>query len=441
MARTKESMYVAIDVGTTKIATLVAKVSSEGTMEVVAVGRSTSEGMRKGMVVSPEDLTLAVRRSVHEAEEMLGHSIPPAHVGITGGHLTCINAVASIDIATEKHKKHRSGKKVRAFSQDDVDRLLSSTAPETSLRQRVVHVIPRTFQVDGLDGIRNPVGMSGGQLGGESHVVIGDAATMDNLARVTRAAGVKVHGFVLEHLASAEAVLTAEEREIGTVLVDIGGGTSDLAIYKGGAAWFTTAIPVAGQHFTSDISIGLGLPPTVAEATKVRYGSAFVDGINAREMIDIEDISGESSRSVSKLQLAQLLHDRATELARLILYKIGMSGITRVPPGGIVLTGGCSQLDGLESIMADYGRCIVRTASPSSALGLPPELENSSYSTAVGLLLWAIHQRHAGAVARDVSVNQPVMDRLRGWLNKLGRRDHDRSPVVGIPNVGGAGPS
>jgi cell division protein FtsA len=295
--------------------------------------------------------------------------------------------------------------------------------------------------VDGLDGIRNPVGMSGDQLGGESHVVLGDAATMDNLARVTRAAGVKVHGFVLEHLASAEAVLTAEEREIGTVLVDIGGGTSDLAIYKDGAAWFTTAIPVAGQHFTSDISIGLGLPPTIAEATKILHGSAIVDGISAREMIEVKDISGEASRSVSKLRLAQLLHDRAAELTRLILYKIGTSGMTRVPPGGIVLTGGCSQLDGLESIMADYGQCPVRTASPSSALGLPPELEDSSYSTAVGLLLWAIHQRHAGAVARDVSVNQPVMDRLRGWLNRLGRSDRGLSPVVGIPNVGGAGPS
>ena len=438
MARAKETMYVAIDVGTTKVATLVAKVASEGVMEVVAVGRATSEGMRKGMVVSPEDLTLSVRRSVQEAQEMLGAAIPAAHVGITGGHLTCINAAASIDLAPKKGKK---AKKVRAFSQEDVDRLLSSTAPEIGLRQRVVHVLPRTFQVDGLDGVRNPVGMSGEQLGGESHVVLGDAATMDNLARVTSAAGVKVHGFVLEHLASAEAVLTAEEREIGTVLVDIGGGTSDLAIYKDGAAWFTTAIPVAGQHFTSDISIGLGLPPTVAEATKIRYGTANLDGIHTKEMIDVEDLDGEASRLVSKLQLARLIHDRAAELARLILHRIGSSGMTRVPPGGIVLTGGCSQLEGLESIVADYGNCPVRTASPSAALGLPPELENSSYSTAVGLLLWAIHQRHAGAVAREVSINQPVMERLRGWLNKIGRRDRGRSAIVGIPNVGGAGPS
>ncbi|MDA1036137.1 MAG: cell division protein FtsA, partial [Chloroflexi bacterium] len=245
----QEQTYAAIDVGTTKIATLVAKVAPTGSMEIIALGHATSEGMRKGMVVNPAELTDSIRRSVDDAQGMLGKRLPPVHVGITGGHLTCINAAAQLDT--------RGKKGLRAFSQDDVDRLLASTVNQSDERRRIVHVVPRTFQVDGLQGVRSPLGMSGEKLGAESHVVVGDVATMDNLERVVRAAGVQVRGMVIEHLASAQAVLTSDERESGVILVDIGGGTSDIAIYRDGTACYTGAIPVAGHHFTTDIAIGL----------------------------------------------------------------------------------------------------------------------------------------------------------------------------------------
>ena len=423
MRRVKEQTYAAIDIGTTKVATVVAKVAPTGSIEVLAFGRSVSDGMRKGLVVSPDELSDSVRRSVEEATAMLGRPLPSAHVGITGGHLTCINAAATIS--------REPGKAARAFSQADVDELLMTTPPATGPRQRVVHVVPRTFRVDGLSGVRNPIGMSGVKLSAESHVVLGDPAPMENLARVARGAGVKLAGIVLEHLASAEAVLNADEREIGTVLVDIGGGTSDIAVYKDGSASYTAAIPVAGHHFTNDLAIGLGLPPTVAETLKIEHGSAIVDGVDHKEVVEVFSGLGEHTRPIAQVTVNQLLRDRAAELARLVLHKVGASGLTQVPPGGIVLTGGCANLAGLAEVVADYGKCPVRIASPSSALGLPEELEHASYSTVVGLLLWAVQHRHAGATVFDVTVAEPAMARLRGWLSRL-------SPRRASPKPGGA---
>jgi cell division protein FtsA len=351
---------------------------------------------------------------------MLGTEIPPAYVGITGGHLSCINAATSLN---------KRGKDVKSFSQDDVDRLLNTTVATSDERRRVVHVVPRTYQVDGLRGVRNPIGMQGAKLAAESHVVLGDAATMDNLERVVRAAGVRVRGLVLEHLASAEAVLTRDEREDGVVLVDIGGGTSDIAIYRDGAAWYTAAIPVAGQHFTNDVAIGLGLPPAVAEAAKIKHGSANIEDASARDVIYLESGLGEHTRPISRRTMNQLLHDRAVELVRMVLHKVAQSGLTKVPPSGIVLTGGCANLPGLADIAADYGRCEVRVGIPPSTLGLPQELEQSSFATAVGLLLWAIEHQHPGAASKPVTLSSGAMDKLRGWLAKLAPR---RMPEVRV---------
>lgn len=411
MGNGNEQVYAAIDVGTTKIATLVAKVAPTGSMEIVALGHATSEGMRKGMVVNPAELTDSIRRSVDDAQAMLGEPLPSVHVGITGGHLTCINAAAQLD---------SQGKRgLRTFSQDDVDRLLASTVDQSDDRRRIVHVVPRTYNIDALQGVRSPIGMTGEKLVAESHVVVGDVATMDNLERVVRESGVQVRGMVIEHLASAEAVLTAEERESGVILVDIGGGTSDIAIYRDGSAWYTGAIPVAGHHFTNDIAIGLGLPPSVAESIKIEHGSALVDGLDSKDVIEVGSGLGDHTRPISHLTLNQLLHDRAVELVRMILHKASQAGLAKVPPGGVVLTGGCANLAGLAEIVADYGKCNVRIGSPAASLGLPAELERSSFATGVGLLLWAIQHRHPGAIAASVRVNEGVFSKLRGWFSKL----------------------
>jgi cell division protein FtsA len=417
-------MYTAIDVGTTKVATLVARVAPAGTIEIIATGHAVSEGMRKGTVVSPQELTEAIRLSVQEAQSMLGADMQPAYVGITGGHLTCINSVATLS-----QNRKRGGV---TFSQIDVDRLLSSTVDQSDERRRVVHVIPRSYEVDGLQGVSNPVGMNGVHLAAESHVVVGDVAAIENLESAVRAAGVGVHGVVIEHLASAEAVLTPDERQTGAVLVDIGGGTSDIVIYRAGAVWYTAAIPIAGHSFTNDIAIGLGLPPSVAEATKLQYGSALLNQVGPHDVVEVESGLGEHTRPISHQMLNQLLHDRAVELVRMVLHKVIQSGLTRVPPGGIVLTGGCANLPGLAEIAADYGKCEVRVGRPLETLGIPSELEHSSYSTAVGLLIWAIQHRDPGAIAKSVTLNTNVLGRLKGWFIRFTSRRATPPRVVGI---------
>jgi cell division protein FtsA len=370
--------------------------------------------MRKGLVVSPDVLAAAISSSVREAEAMLGERLPPAHIGVTGGHLTCLNAATAIT---------RSPKAMATcFTQSEIDSLLMSTTPATAGDKHVVQVVPRSFSVDGLDGVHDPVGMRGDRISTESHIVIGDPGPMATLVRTVRSTGVTVKGVVLEHLASAEAVLTADERLVGSVLVDVGGGTSDLAVYQNGSAWYTAAIPVAGHHFTSDIAIGLGLPLSIAERIKIEHGSAILDGVDSKDYVDVEPSAEGEPRAISRLALNQLLRDRAVELVRLILFKLAEAGLKRVPPGGIVLTGGSSALNGLSEIVAEYGNCPVRIGTPTSALGLPEELEHSCFSTAIGLLLWSVRNRQVGIIAEDVSMSSRVTERLRNWLSKLALR-------------------
>ncbi|MDE2766257.1 MAG: cell division protein FtsA [Chloroflexota bacterium] len=408
----KEKLYTAIDVGTTKVATLAAKLSPSGAMEVVAIGYASSMGMRKGLVVGAEELTESIRESVRDASQMLGKRLPPAFVGITGAHLTCANAASNLEF------DNRPG----AVTEADVDRVLESAVAGDGLddRRRVVHVIPRAYLVDGTPGVRNPVGLSARRnLSVDSHVVVGDKGQLDNVARVVREAGVRVRGMILEHLASAEAVLTGDERQGGVVLVDIGGGTSDIAIYREGAVWYTSALPIAGHQFTNDIAIGLGLSPTMAEEAKVKYGSALVEHGDHWRKVELQGVDGGLPRTVSLDRVNRLLHDRAVELVRMVLAKVNEAGFKRMPMGGIVFTGGCSNLHGLVEVAQDYGKCPVRLGAPSANLGIPAELEDSKFATGVGLLLWGIRHRHAGAVARDVTVSPLVQQRLRTWMARL----------------------
>ncbi len=410
----KHKLYTAIDVGTTKVATLVAKVGQDGTMEVVAFGRASSAGMRKGLVVDLDELAESTRESVREAGAMLGSKlVPPAFVGVTGTHLAGVNASCAITLDA----------RAKAISDDDVDRLLGATVTAgADGHRRVLHVIPRAYQVDGTTGVRNPVGLAAERLSAESHVVFGDAAQVDNVARVVRAAGVRVRGLVIEHLASAEAVLTSEERDVGVVLVDIGGGTSDIAIYKDGALLHTAAIPVAGHQFTSDLAIGLGLTPSMAEEAKLRHGSAVVSDADKDRRVEVFGTDGSQTRSVPVFAIQRLLHDRTVELVRMVLVTLHQAGFRSVPPGGIVFTGGSSKLRGLSEVAEDYGATPVRIGTPSAALGIPSELEQGAFATGVGLLLWGIRHHHAGAIAKDVTLADPVRGRLRELLARFAPR-------------------
>ena len=401
--RSRELLYAGVDVGTTKVATIVARVGPTG-MEVVALGRAPSEGMRKGLVVDAEALTASVRSSGAEAASVLGTRLPPAYVSVTGAHLACVNAAGTISRTHE-------GSRPRAFTPADVHELLASSVPQVDGSRVLLHAVPRRFEIDGQSPVRDPVGACGETLATETHVVSGDAAAVADLARAVRHAGVKVRGMVLQHLASASAVLSAEEMGHGVVLLDVGGGTTDVAVFLDRAVWHTSSIPVAGHHFTSDLAFGLGIPPAAAERLKLQYGPSDPDE-HRGEVVELEGGLEGGPQVVSRRRLHQLLRDRAVELVQLVLHQLREAGLTRIPAGGIVLTGGSAKLSALAAAAAEYGRCPVRLAAPSSALGLPEELDDASFATAVGLLLWAVEHQRASVVPKTVTPP-------REWTRKL----------------------
>ena len=422
MAKSRDTLYCAVDVGTTKIGTLVGRVTPDGTVEIVAMGNVTSAGMKKGIVVNPEEMTDSIRRSAQQAQIMLGGRLPPAYVGITGSYLTCLNSSVSMPV---------SRKKGSVVSQKDIDRLLHSTTVKTHQENRLVHVIPRTYTVDGLNEVRNPLGLSGEQLRSESHVVMGDPAPIENLAKVVQAAGVNIRGLVIEHLASSEAVLTADERETGVVLVDIGGGTSDIAIFRNGTIWHTAALAVGGWQFTNDLSQGLGITLGAAEKAKLLYGSIMMNDPDAKATMEVPNGRGDQTKTVQSLVFYSVLHDRTVDLISLIVRTVKESGLDRMPPGGLVLTGGTSNLPGMVEVAADYAACQTRRGSPSQALGLPKELEDAAFATTVGLLLWGIRRGHLKCfTGQAISVSVPAMQRLRQWVSKFGFRGRNYNGQV-----------
>jgi len=357
---------------------------------------------------------------------MLGRSLPAAFLGVTGSHLTGMNTGASL---AAKRKRRRP------ITQRDVNRVLGSAHAQHRNRSFVLHVIPRSYLVDGQGGVRDPIGVAAEELAVDSHVVSANTGPVEDLVRVVKAAGVKVKGLVVEHLASSEAVLSEEERKRGVVLADIGGGTTDVAVFEGGALFHTVSIPVAGQQFTTDVSVGLGIPVPAAEEAKVQHGSVVIDGVEPSDRVSLQIPGHAEAWTVSQRTLNMLLRDRAIELVRLILRSVQESGLERMPRAGLVLTGGSANLAGLVELAQEYAHCPVRMGSPSRGLGLPKELEDASLATGVGLLLWGIHHRHPSPVSPEFSFSTPVLVQARDWVRRFVFEQPEEAAVypVGSP--------
>ena len=400
---TEETIFVGLDVGTTKITTLVGKLDAERNLRVIGVGVAPAAGMRKGGVISLEAVAQAVQTSKDKAERTSGYEITSALVSLSG------NGIAS------QNSKGMAGVSGRVIGPDDVSRALDAARSiAVPYNRQIIHVIPRGFVVDGQDGIRSALGMHGYRLEVEAHIVTASSTGLRNMEKCLEAAGLDVDGWVVSSLASAEVVLTETEREMGVVMCDIGGGTTDLAIYIEGAVWHTAVIPVGGDHLTSDVAQGLHLPLETAEMVKRRHGHARGVLLDPNAAFAARPFGQEQTVQVRLVDLAAIVEPRIEELFSLVRQEIKRSGYDGLLPAGVVLTGGSSPLPGMREVASDVLHLPVRSAQPEGMRGLVDQLRSPAYATAFGLLEWAKLQEEQSVLeGRSRLLGLPKLDMRR----------------------------
>ncbi len=377
----KTGTFASIDVGTSKICTILANVDDTGGMRVLGAGVAPARGLHKGVVVDIEKTKEAIRESAMLAERSCGAKIESAYVGITGRHVGSLNNSGMVAI-------RRSD---RLVTQKELNRVLSNARTvKVPSDRKLLHVIPRGYQVDGQTGVTNPEGMHGFRLDVETHIVTAAGASIQNLVKCIRGAGIEVDDLVLEPLASAEAVLTPDEMQNGAILADIGCGTTDVAIFKDGSIWHTAVLPVGGYQFTRDITLGLGVPYDVAEELKTKYGDVKPDSDRLEDTIDTSQWSLDNNgNSIVRENICEIVQARAEELLNMIVVEMAPSAESEaLNPQTLVLTGGAANLSGLAARAQEIFRIPSRVGTPKGMYGLADILFNPAYATSVGLLLW-----------------------------------------------------
>ncbi len=375
----EDRTIVGIDIGTTKICTLVARVEDDDTLRIMGVGIEPSRGMKRGVMINLEDATKAIARSVEKAQRSSGYEIRSAWVSLAGSHVSSINSKGTAGV---------NGGIVR---ETDVHRALEAAQSVAIPHNReVIHVIQRGFSIDDHNGISQPVGMHGYRLEVEAHIITAAETTVENIRQATEAAGVHVLQFVLNPLASGEVVLTETERQLGVLVCDIGGGTTDLAIYINSDVWHTMVISVGGSLITSDIAHGLRLSLNQAEEVKKKYGHALSSEVGSEELFSVRAFGEDNPVQMSRRDLAYIVEARVEEIFRFVLQEIKRSGYDGLLPAGMVLTGGTSSLPGISQFARRMFNFPVRVAQPENLLGMTDQLYDPAYSTSVGLLEWTV---------------------------------------------------
>jgi cell division protein FtsA len=408
---------VGIDVGTTKICTMVAEVRSDNRINMLGVGVTPSKGLDKGIVVNIDDAVTAIATSVEKAERLSGYRIGSAYVGIAGKHVQSLNSRGVVAISRPDHE----------ITSTDVARAVESAQAVAIPTQReIIHLIPRAYIVDGHENIRDPVGMSGYRLEVETHIVTGEVLAIQNLIKSVERTGVAIDDLVLQPLASAEAVLTPEDKEQGVVLVDIGGGTTDVAIFVQGGIWHSVVLPVGGNHLTNDIVYVLHVPHNSAEYLKIKYGSAIAEapGEGEEDTIETDTFTPGSQQQISRYYLNQIIQARAEQIVDLIGNEIRRSGYDGLLPAGIVLTGGTSQLANLDKLVQDMLGIPVRIGMPTNLSGLSDSVDAPPYATGVGLVRWGMTRgmrrpSNSYAMAHEPGNWRTVYERFKEWLREF----------------------
>ena len=404
-----DEIVVGIDVGTTKVCTLVGRVEDSGAIRILGVGIEPSGGIKKGMIVDLAAASQAITRSVEKAESTSGLEITSALVSMAGAHVSSVNSRGAAAV---------NGNIIEQY--DLIHALEQARAVAIPHDREIIHVIQRGYTVDGQDGVRNPKGMHGYRLEVEAHIITASAATGDNLRQCVGAAGVEIQQFVLNPLASGEVVLTEQERQMGVAVCDIGGGTTDLAIYVDGDIWHTMVLAVGGNHITQDIAHGLRLSFEQAEDVKKQQGYAVRSSVGSEEYFTIRPFGEDHPVQINRRDLAHIIEARVAEIFSLTLQEIKRSGYDGLLPAGMVLTGGTSALPGIKRIAAEVLNMPVRTAQPENLLGLVDRLSSPAYSTSVGLLRWAMsmHEHDLGGDRRR-SKGEKNIDVVKKWIGRI----------------------
>ena len=406
--KNQEEIIVGLDIGTTKICAVVAELSGE-TINIIGIGTHPSLGLRKGVVVNIESTVESINKAVKEAEMMAGCEISSVYAGIAGGHITGFNSNGIIAI------------KGNEITQADVDRVVeAATAVAIPMDREVIHVLPQEFIVDGEPGILNPVGMAGVRLEARIHIVTGAVTSVQNIIKCGHKAGLDICDIILEPIASSEAVMTKEEKEVGTAIIDIGGGTTDMAVFSNNNIKHTFVLSLGGNNMTNDISVGLRTPLAEAEKIKLKYGTCVADKVKNEETIEIADVNGAAARKLPRQILAEILEPRVEEVFTLVKREIYRAGMKDFIKSGVVITGGAALLDGVTEIAESVFELPVRMGTPRRISGLVDVVNSPMYATAVGLVLYGSkNQSKKKFRIRDANIFNRIMTRMRTWFKEI----------------------
>ena len=409
----KGGVFASIDVGTTKVCTVVGEVLPEQPLRILGVGIAAANGLSRGMVENLHDAAASIRTSVEQAERSSGTRILSAHVGVTGPHVSCANNRGIVAIPDRE----------RPISQDDVSRALDgSRIVSLPTNREIIHSVPRYFVVDGQDHVSDPIGMYGQRLDVETHIISGLSTVLQNETKCVESAGVQVETLIVNALASAEAVLDYEERRQGVVLVDIGGGTTDIAVFVEGSICHTAVLPVGGGHITRDLVVGLRCPYQAAEDAKALYGHALPSAVDAEETVELNVFGSEERRSVQRRRIAEIVQARAEEICEMVLREVRRAVHDDILSAGLVLTGGTANLAGIAQLTEQVTGLPARVGVPRNIQGLVDTLVDPAYAASVGLLQWAVREFAAGtwhAQQRSFSMPGDLWQRISRWARVL----------------------
>ncbi len=399
----KENDYVvALDIGTSKVVCLIGQLTDSHAVEIVALGSYPSSGLKKGVVVNIDATTDAIRKSMDQAKNSFDGKLKNVYVGIAGNHIKSLNSHGIVGI---------KDKEVTPF---DIDRVIEAAqAVAIPSDQKVLHVLPQEFVIDDQDSIREPLGMSGVRLESHVHLVTCANNAIQNIEKCVKRCGITLDGFVLEQLASSYSVLSEDEKELGVCIVDIGGGTTDIAIFNSGSISFTGVIPIAGDQVTSDIAVALRTPTPQAEELKQKYGCAVSEFTTESETIEVAGVGGRAPRELSRKALAEIVEPRYVELFELVKAEIQRNGFDGKIPAGIVLTGGTSKMEGVVELAESIFQTSVRIGVPENFKGMESVLKNPIYATSLGLLGYGFDQLKQGIALEQ---NRSLFDKAFGWL-------------------------